>query len=128
MYRLRDAGTQYVRATVNNFMTRRMKYGQVRGCSAAELKDSCLPDREQSSWLYGIYSLAHGKVLLYNSIVMKLHELCGLPIGPCVGELWYGMVLLACPHDYPQPTHTLCGHRECRESCPVSLVPFPRGV
>jgi hypothetical protein len=26
--------------------------------------------------------------------------------------LWYGMVLVAHPHGYPQTVHTFCGHRE----------------
>jgi hypothetical protein len=36
-----------------------------------------------------------------------------LPIDWAMCEvLWYDMGLLACPHDYPQPTHIFCGHRK----------------
>ncbi len=45
----------------------------MRDCSAAHIKDSYPPNREKSSWLCGIYSLAQCKVLLYNSIFVKLH-------------------------------------------------------
>jgi hypothetical protein len=36
-----------------------------------------------------------------------------LPIDWAMCEvLWYGMVLVAHPHDYPQIMHTFGGHRE----------------
>lgn len=38
--------------------------------------------------------------------------------------LWYGMVLVAHPHGYPQAMHFFCGHRECGCQCPDSLSPL----
>ena len=39
--------------------------------------------------------------------------------------LWYGMVLVAYPHDYPQTIHTFCGHRASGCRSPAPLSPFP---
>lgn len=50
-----------------------------------------------------------------------------LPIDWAMCEvLWYGMVLVAHPHDYPQTIHTFCGHRELGRRCPVPLPPSPQ--
>jgi hypothetical protein len=38
--------------------------------------------------------------------------------------LWYGMVLVAHPHDYPQTMHIFCGHREWGALGPPPSSPF----
>jgi hypothetical protein len=63
-------------------------------------------------------------------LVKKLHpsEIAQmvLPIDWAMCEvLWYGMVLVAHPHDYPQTIHTFCGHRERGRRCLALLSPFP---
>jgi hypothetical protein len=49
-----------------------------------------------------------------------------LPIDWAMCEvLWYGMVLVAHPHDYPQTIHIFCGQQDWGRRCPATLSPFP---
>jgi len=49
-----------------------------------------------------------------------------LPIAWAMCEvLWYGMALVAHPHDYPHVMHIFCGHREWEGGSPAPLSPFP---
>lgn len=48
-----------------------------------------------------------------------------LPIDWAMCEvLWYGMTLVAHPHDYPHVMHIFCGHREWEGRSLAPLPPF----